>query len=362
MLFLRSRLNLKQTAMKLRNYLFILITVLVGLSAKAQDIHFSQFYMSPLNLNPALTGVMNCNTRFVANYRNQWAQVLGANAFNTYSVSYDQKVPVGRSDYFGIGASFFGDVAGASRFGTQQGKLALSYSKKMGGYRKKAHYLVIGAEAGLANRGIRQDNLQWGSQHDGNGGFDGTLPTLENIERYNFLFGDISAGILWFSVLDKFTNYYVGAAFHHLNQPNQSFFPGVFEPLASRFTFHGGGQFVVRNRISLIPNLLVMFQGPHREVNLGTSLRFGMGKSRNGGQSWQAGAWLRAGTQQNGGAHLDAIVLATRFDYDEYGIGFSYDINISSLSNVSYGNGAFEFSLIYNICGPENRGVYCPKF
>ena len=335
---------------------------MVGISGKAQDIHFSQFYMSPLNLNPALTGVMNCNTRFVANYRNQWAQVLGANAYNTYSVSYDQKVPVGRSDYFGVGASFFGDVAGSSRFGTQQGKIAASYSKKMGGYRKKSHYLVIGAEAGLANRGIRQDNLQRGSQHDGNGGFDGSLPTLENIERYNFLFGDISAGILWFSVIDKFTNFYVGGAFHHLNQPNQSFFPGVFEPLASRFTFHGGGQMVVRNRISLIPNILIMFQGPHREFNFGTSVRFGMGNSRSGGQSWQAGAWLRAGTQQNGGAHLDAIVLATRFDFDEYGIGFSYDINVSSLSNVSYGNGAFEFSLIYNICGPENRGVYCPKF
>jgi len=84
----------------------ILVSVIGIFSAvtltKAQDIHFSQFYMSPLNLNPALTGVMNCNTRMVANYRNQWAAVLQANAYNTYSVSYDQKIPVGRSDYFGI--------------------------------------------------------------------------------------------------------------------------------------------------------------------------------------------------------------------------------------------------------------------
>ena len=107
-------------------------------TVKAQDIHFSQFYMSPLNLNPAMTGVMNCKTRFVANYRNQWASVLKANAYNTYSASYDQKVPVGREDYFGIGGSLWGDVAGESRFGTTQGRISLSYSKKMSGYRKKA--------------------------------------------------------------------------------------------------------------------------------------------------------------------------------------------------------------------------------
>lgn len=347
--------------MKLKNYILSIFAVLMCAGVSAQDIHFSQFYMSPLNLNPALTGVMNCNTRFVANYRNQWASALGANAYNTYSASYDQKVPVGRSDYFGIGASFFGDVAGASRFGTQHGGLSLSYSKKMGGYRKKSHYLVIGAEAALANRGIRQDNLQWGSQHDGNGGFDASLPTNENIDRYNFLWGDISAGILWFSVLDKNTNFYIGGAFHHLNQPNQSFYPGSFEPLDGRFTFHAGGQVLIRNRISLLPNVVAMFQGPHREFNLGSSLRFAMG-NRASDQSWQAGAWARVGRQQDGGVHVDAIVLATRFDYEEYGLGFSYDINVSSLSAATRGNGAFEFSLVYTICGPENRGVYCPKF
>ena len=78
---------------------------------RGQDIHFSQFYMSPLTLNPALTGVMNCNTRLVGNYRNQWASVLGKSSDNTYAVSYDQKMPVGRYDNFGFGANIWSDVA-----------------------------------------------------------------------------------------------------------------------------------------------------------------------------------------------------------------------------------------------------------
>ncbi|MBL0100734.1 MAG: type IX secretion system membrane protein PorP/SprF [Saprospiraceae bacterium] len=93
---------------KLVSRIGILIFVLSSVSLSAQDIHFTQFYMSPLNLNPALTGVMNCKTRMVANYRNQWAAVLAANAYNTYSVSYDQKyLWVGKTtlvseDHYGV--------------------------------------------------------------------------------------------------------------------------------------------------------------------------------------------------------------------------------------------------------------------
>jgi hypothetical protein len=42
--------------------------------------------------------------------------------------------------------------------------------------------------------------------------------------------------------------------------------------------------------------------------------------------------------------------------------GFTYDLNVSKLAAGSPGNGSFEFSVIYQICGPEKRGVYCPRF
>ncbi|MCB0641172.1 MAG: PorP/SprF family type IX secretion system membrane protein, partial [Phaeodactylibacter sp.] len=148
----------------------LLTSCLVAISAislSAQDIHFSQFYLSPLNLNPAMTGVMNCNIRLAANYRNQWASVLKSFAYNTYSFSYDQRIPVGRYDYFGIGGTFWGDKAGEAEFATQTGKLSLSYSKRMGGDRKSAHYLVFGAEGGVAQRRLDFLKPRWGTQHDG---------------------------------------------------------------------------------------------------------------------------------------------------------------------------------------------------
>lgn len=348
---------------------FIFLFAAIVNMAKGQDIHFTQFYMSPLNLNPALTGVMNCKTRMVLNYRNQWAAVLKANAYNTFSASYDQKVAVGREDYFGIGGSIWGDVAGASRFGTTQGRLSLSYSKKMAGYRKKASYLVIGADAALTQRSISEEDLRWPSQI--------TSPTDpgESITNQQFLYADLAAGLLWFSVIDNYTNWYFGAAIHHLNRPNVSFFrsSGGSETaeLSSRFTIHAGLQYPLQKRISILPFGVFMAQGPHRALNAGANLRFAMGPSRLTNQSWEIGTWYRVGLKttgfnadgtENTSLHSDALILSTRFNYENFGIGFSYDINVSGLRAANPFNGAFEFSVLYNICGPESRGVYCPRF
>ena len=86
-----------------------------------------------------------------------------------------------------------------------------------------------------------------------------------------------------------------------------------------------------------------------------------MSKSRYDKQSFQAGLWTRISNKVSG-VLSDAVILSTRFDYNKFGIGLSYDINVSSLRAASPANNSFEFSFIYNICGPEKRGIYCPNF
>jgi type IX secretion system PorP/SprF family membrane protein len=336
----------------------------------SQDIHFSQFYMSPLNLNPALTGVMNCNDRFVANYRNQWASILKSNAFNTYSASYDRKIPVGQYDYFGIGGTLWGDVAGEADFKTLQARISGSYSRRMGGNRELAHYLVVGADAGISQRSIDETKLRFGSQHDGKGGFDPGLPG-ETLTRENFTFADVSAGILWFTVLNKYNSFFGGAAFHHLNSPNVSFTQDSIVSIYSKLTIHAGGEFSLGNDLGLVPGVVVFKQGPSFLLNLGTSLRFTLAQDQYTSNTFQIGAWMRLVNNylfnENGGSTgnslgADAVIISTRFEYQNFGIGFSYDWNVSELRSASNGNGAFELSLVYTLCGSENRGVYCPSF
>lgn len=346
---------------RVRPFFMLCALVIASFSLSAQDIHFSQFYLSPLNLNPALTGVMNCNVRLVGNYRNQWASVLKSNAFNTYSVSYDQRIPVGRYDYFGVGGTFWGDRAGQLDFATLQGRVSASYSKKMGGYRKKANYLVVGADLGVSQRNIDFLNAQYGTQFDGDG-FDPSLSSFETFDRDNFLFMDMAAGLLWFTVFDEDNNFFIGTAYSHLNRANQSFDSDEVENLYSKFTLHAGGEFLLTSRFGLVPGLVAFFQGPSRQVNTGTSLKFLLGGNRRNYQALQIGAWARLANHFESAVTWDAMILSTRFDYNQFSIGFSYDINVSSLNVASNGNGAFEFSMVYKICGPEARNVYCPNF
>lgn len=347
----------------MRYIILLLACMSCGLSIQAQDIHFSQFYASPLTLNPAMTGVMNCNNRFTANYRNQWASILKSDAYNTYSVSYDRKVPVGQYDYFGFGGALWSDVAGSLNFGTMKGLLSVSFSKRMFGDRTSSHYLVLGANGGVTQRRIDFHLARWGDQHNGDGGFDPNVTSQEDIngtfDRDNFLFADVGVGLLWFSVFDKNNNVYIGGAYDHLNRPDQSFNSQNTIPLYSKYTVHAGGEFLLTKNMSLLPGAVMLKQGPSFEINGGTSFRFLLGGE---GQAVQFGLWSRLANRLSDNMLLDAFILSSRFDYNEFSIGFSYDINTSELNQATNANGSFEFSLIYKICGAENRGVYCPEF
>ncbi|MEN9002702.1 MAG: type IX secretion system membrane protein PorP/SprF, partial [Flavobacteriales bacterium] len=96
-----------------------------SLTSQAQDIHFSQFYNSPLNLNPALAGNFDGNYRFAGNYRNQWNSVTIP--FATFSMSADAKDVMGKKNV-GAGIIFNNDNTGDSRFRTTVLNVVGSYA------------------------------------------------------------------------------------------------------------------------------------------------------------------------------------------------------------------------------------------
>ena len=63
-------------------------TFLYAVAVYGQDPVYSQYYNSPILMNPAFAG----NTRGAlvsTTYRNQWPSIN--NAYTTYSVTYDQR-------------------------------------------------------------------------------------------------------------------------------------------------------------------------------------------------------------------------------------------------------------------------------
>src|SRR6187549_4151832 len=89
----------------MRKYLTaVIVCVILSNTSFGQDPNFSQFFVSPLTLNPALTGKFNGDFRIAGNYRDQWPAI--SKAFITSTVSFDMGILDGRlpqGDTWGIG-------------------------------------------------------------------------------------------------------------------------------------------------------------------------------------------------------------------------------------------------------------------
>ncbi len=94
--------------------MFIMLVCMM--TANAQDPSFSQFFSSPLNVNPALTGSINGKWRVISNYRTQW--IGPSYPYQTGTISADSKifqnVPgnfVDENTRVGVGGMFMYDQA-----------------------------------------------------------------------------------------------------------------------------------------------------------------------------------------------------------------------------------------------------------
>ena len=117
-------------AFAMRKSFFLLFSLLLFISfcAKAQDPHFSQFFASPLTLNPAFTGKFDGSWRLAANHRDQWPSI--PKAYVTTSASIDlpilsKSIPEG--DVFGLGISALYDASANNSLKLNYGSLSLSY-------------------------------------------------------------------------------------------------------------------------------------------------------------------------------------------------------------------------------------------
>lgn len=321
--------------------LFTLIAfmALVG-ELKAQDPHFSQFYANPLYVNPALAGSTVC-PRLGFSVRDQWPS-LGA--FQTATVSYDQYV-----DFLsgGIGAIILGDKAGDAFRSTS---FSLMYSLRLKLTRKINMNLAL--QASVANRSLDFQGLTFADMIDPRYGFIYSTqaqlpPSLSNP------YADFAAGTVVYG-----DNWYGGAAFAHLTQPDDGFVS--YNRLPMKVTIHGGMKLNIsrdKRRTNaffgapiISPNVIYNMQGKFHDLNYGLYLDW---------SPFIVGAWFRQGFN-----NPDAFVFMAGVQHGMFKIGYSYDITVSSLSNVS--GGAHEISLGIQFDCPEKRkklkSIDCPSF
>lgn len=352
----------------MKKYLILTFFALtLRLTIDAQDQHFTQFYAAPLTLNPALTGAFNGRYRAAFIYRDQWRQLLD-NPYSTFAASADLRLPArflnARSkDAVGVGVLFYNDRVPVIDFSTNQMILSLAYHKSLGP--KGDHFLTLGAQAGVAQRNINYENLFFEDQFNGLDGFGNG--SGETLPENNFSYSDYSIGLSYTYAPEQKLGIYAGFAMFHLLEPEQSFYFNPDRPddspsstLLMKYVAHFGLSVPMGSNVQFQPRGLVYSQGPHLAMNAGANFRFLVNKAS--GSALHLGGWARPVSGYDDSLNLDAVVLMTGIELNNFLLGFSYDLNLDALNIAgSRRQSAFEISIAY-LGQYEDDTVLCPKF
>lgn len=339
----------------------------------AADPHFSQFYAAPITLNPAMTGAFDCNYRVSAIYRTQWGSVLSNDRvpmFSTPAVNVDFRTNRGftKSGAFGFGLTGLSDRAGQSAFMSNRVGLSVAYHQGLD--RRGEHWIGAGFQSEVWVRSIDYSGLQFPLQHDGNGGYDGGLPTGEYLSNNNFIVWDVSLGVLYTGKFGKRTNGYLGVAAHHLNRPTESFLGDNSVRMPMKITAHGGVRFKLKGKFDMQPKFVYMNQGVSHLLNFGTDFRYIFEERDPQGNNLRFGAMFRMVGGDSKAPWADklmtseSVILNVAVEFSKITVGAAYDINVSQLANASRTFGAFEISAAYVGCFSKTRpgAMFCPKF
>jgi len=331
---------------KIKYFSALLVFTLSGVVLRAQDIHFSQVYETPLLISPANTGFYNGYFRAIANYRSQWAAMN--NAFQTMGLSLDGGLfkSKKRPAFMGLGLTIYNDKAGVASIRKTTAMLNVSGLVKVG----KNSAFSVGLAGGTAATSGNYNKLTYASQYNGNY-IDPGIDSREPIYR-QYTTVDVAAGAAYdFAKYkkdqdhDDVSSFRIALGAYHLNRAVQEYGPGSAYKTPVRWTAAFTSVFDMEDtKFTVTPTLIFQAQGTFQELYMGSYVKYRMstGTKVTGEKTQNAigvGIFYR---------RKDALVAKLIFDLGDYSIGMAYDANVSAYRRASNGFGGFEISLRYN--------------
>ena len=351
-----------------------LSTMLIGKSVSAQDPNFSQFFSSPLNINPALTADIYGKWRVISNYRSQWFGPV--EPYNTGTVSFDSKIfqntignYVDEITRVGVGGMLMYDNAmGGALKSTYASfnlsgniRLASTPGREINGFRirhiskikmDEAPEQRIGLGLGIIYGHKRLDptKLTFEEQFTGYGnGFDTNLPTGEAAFSSMKPYISTSAGLVYSNTTWR-TNFELGVAAFHLNRPKQSFLDDENQFLAKRYVIHSNYETTISNTFILNTNGIYQYQSGASYFSIGGALGYHL-PTYYKDIMINAGLWYWS---------KNAITPYMGLTYGDMQFGLSYDITISKLAEAPSRPHTFELSMIFRGKGKPDGVIPAP--
>ena len=336
----------------MRILLNILILIFATNVVSGQDLHFSQFFNSPLATNPANTGLIpDADFRIGAHYRNQYSNIMVA-PYKTMSIFGDAQVFRDKLDngWLGLGGVILSDVAGSGILKSTKIYGSVAYHQMLG----NSSLLSAGFNLGWANKRIDQSNLKFPDQFDGQF-FDNSINTSVVLTKNNVSYFDMQVGLnyAYFPTEDIYIN--AGYSIHHVNKPRESFFEndGPSGIIPMRNIGFVNALLKVAPNVILNPNIFYTNQAKASELVVGTIANINL--STAGESQLIIGAYYRL---------KDAFIPMVGFEIGNIRFTFSYDATVSGLKNFNNYRGANEFNVLKkgNYSNKVDRQTLCPSF
>ena len=320
-----------------------LITMLTTVVVAQIDPHFTQYYMYPLWLNPALTGAVDGNYRVSVIQRQQWASI--ATPFSTTALSADMTT----TKNINIGLNLLQQNAGDVGYKFTTGNLSISYSGIHFG-KEGEKIITFGMQGGLLGRSINLTNAQVNDQYIG-GLYFPQAGINESVNKPSTSDFDLGAGVFYYDAdPDKKVNLFGGFSAGHLTQPSDPFWSSNNNAkLPVRYTAHAGANIFLSEKSQLVPNLLVMRQGNSSEVMIGSYLQMAVNEITD----------ITAGVNYR---IQDAISPYIGLKISSLTFGASYDVNASKLGRLINGANAFDLSIMYSDSRKQKGNFKCPRY
>ncbi|MFO7869752.1 MAG: PorP/SprF family type IX secretion system membrane protein [Bacteroidales bacterium] len=301
----------------------------------AQDIHFTQYDAQPLSINPAETGWYKGDIRAAGIYRTQW-KAIDNKEYRTIGLSIEKKFHHYLNTY-SVGIQLINDQTGYVDLNVNKLQISGGYSTKLDG-----HGISGGIQVGGIHKSTKIEQFTFDEQFDlgGEQVFNPSLPISE-INQDPISYITINSGVQWDYKLTKRFTPELGFAILYINTPHESFYS--FETSDTHIpiqkVIHAGGEILVNTKIKLKPLMLYMNQIKATNFLIGGTAHYSINKKITA----YGGAMFR----YSWASDYDASAFRLGVEYDNFNLGVSYDVNISTLQPATHNRGAFEISLIY---------------
>jgi type IX secretion system PorP/SprF family membrane protein len=330
----------------------LIFSLFFARSLNAQDPSFSQFFSSPLNINPALTANINSDWRLISNLRDQW--IGPASPYVTGTVSYDSKIFQNKipnveteGNIMGIGGMLMFDRAMSGVVKSTYASLNLSYNIKLSENDYYKERLGIGFGAIYGTRNIDFSRVDFEEQFTGYG-FNTNLPTGESALSNMKPYVSASAG-LTYSASNEKSNFDIGVAAFHLNKPRQTFLKDKNEFLPIRKVAHANFETFINERTVFNTNAIYQYQKGANYFSVGGAMGYYIGDNLE--KMVTVGLWYWS---------KNAVIPYVGLTYKDFQFGVSYDITTSKLNQASRKPSSWEVSIILRGTKKPSGVIPCP--